>query len=263
MTTAPTRRETRITSPSNEVFKEFRSLLEPKGIRKAKRFLLSGRKTVEEMVRRRSDRIVSIVANEDMDLTTIFTALEQAKPTIFRLDSTLFKELDIFGTKAPLIVGQTPDIPEWTATDEAQGLEILCALGEPSNLGAMIRSAAAFGASRMILLKEATTPYHPKALRAAAGATFAVRFNRGPSIRDLVNLGDAGNFFALDMQGESLATFSWPKNARLLLGEEGPGLPDLQGARRLKIDMKPGVESLNATVAASLALFTYRQQFPM
>lgn len=254
------RRETRISSSANEVFKEFRSLLEPKGIRKARRFVLSGRKTVEEMAARRADRIVSLVATEDMDLARIYEALGENKPTVFRLDPRLFGELDVFGTRSPLIIGQTPEIPDWNPEDAPQGLEVLCSLGEPSNLGAMIRSAAAFGASKIVLLREATTPYHPKALRAASGATFAVRFNRGPSIKDLPQ--NDTNLFALDMRGEDLMFFKWPKNARLLLGEEGPGLSGLDGLRRLKIEMRPGVESLNATVAASLALFSYRQSHP-
>ncbi len=252
------RREIRITSPANEVFKEFRSLLDPKGIRKAKRFLLSGRKTVEEMAGRRADRIVSLVATDGMDLAPIYDALGDAKPSVFRLGSPLFDALDVFATRAPLIVGQVPGIPDWGPQEAPQGLEVLCALGEPSNLGAMIRSAAAFGVSKIVLLREATTPYHPKALRAASGATFAVRFNKGPSIKEI----PPQDLFALDMRGESLASFEWPKNTRLLLGEEGPGLPDLEGLRRLGIEMRPGVDSLNATVAASLALFSYRQSHP-
>lgn len=258
MSSPVSRRETKISSSANEIFKEFRSLLEPKGIRKAKRFLLSGRKTVEEMAGRRADRIVSLVATEEMELASIFEALGEAKPSIFRMEPQLFNELDVFGTKAPLIVGQTPDIPDWEPALAPQGLEVLCALGDPSNLGALIRSAAGFGVSKVVLLREATTPYHPKALRAAAAATFAVRFNRGPSINEL----PPQDVFALDMRGENLASFQWPKNARLLLGEEGPGLPEIDGMRRLNIEMRPGVESLNATVAASLALFSYRQQHP-
>ena len=66
-----------------------------------------------------------------------------------------------------------------------RGLEILCPLGDPANVGALIRTAAAMGVERIILLKESAHPYHPKAIRAASGTMFKMSLLQGPSIRDL------------------------------------------------------------------------------
>ena len=56
--------------------------------------------------------------------------------------------------------------------------------------------------------------------------------------------------------------FQWPKDVRLLVGEEGPGLPPFSFGKRLAIPMTESVESLNAVAAASMALYAYRVQHP-
>ena len=66
-----------------------------------------------------------------------------------------------------------------------------------------------------------------------------------------------GTILALDMHGKNLGTFTWPRNARLLIGEEGQGVPASKAFEFLSIPMAREVESLNATVAASIALYSY------
>jgi len=60
------------------------------------------------------------------------------------------------------------------------------------------------------------------------------------------------NAYGLDMSGENIYSFPWPKDVHLILGEEGQGLPETLRVKRLKIPMSGKVESLNATVAASI-----------
>jgi TrmH family RNA methyltransferase len=105
------------------------------------------------------------------------------------------------------------------------------------------------------LLKECATPFHPKAVRAASASTMLTPLAKGPSIRELENV--KGPVLALDMQGTDIAKFKWPTNARLLIGEEGQGVPTSKSFTYLSIPMAKDVESLNATVAASVALYSY------
>lgn len=240
-----------ISSPENQLFKDLKASLEPKGIKKHGLYIISGQKFVAESLQAPTVEAAYLVASPEMPLPK-----NAGKSELIIFTKELFSELDLFGTKSPLLVVRVPQLRTWTEGEKPDGLEILCALGEPSNLGACLRSAAAFGASKVVLLKECATPFHPKALRAAAGMTHLTPLFTGPSIRDLK--GQA--VVALDMNGESLASFRWPKSARLLLGQEGPGLPADAVFNRVSIPMKEGVESLNATVAASCALFAYRMQ---
>ena len=178
----------------------------------------------------------------------------------YTLSAPLFEKIDLFGTGTPVLVCQVPPFPSADLEARPRGLEILCPLGDPANVGALIRTAAALDVERVILLKESAHPYHPKAVRAASGTVFKMSLFRGPSIRDLP---EPATWVTLDTQGESLPAFHWPKDIRLLVGEEGPGLPPITSSTRLVVPVTDSVESLNAVVAAGMALYAYRVQHPL
>lgn len=179
----------------------------------------------------------------------------QSKASVLSLTKSLFDEVDVLGTHFNLLVLETIEVPEADLSVEPQGLEIVCPLGDPGNLGALLRSSLAFGASQMILTEEAASPFHPKAIKASAGATLRSQIKKtGP----IASYRAAGKSYALDMDGASLDRFDWPRDVRLIVGEEGAGLPTLAGVPRLSIPTGP-IESLNATVAASLAIDSWRR----
>jgi tRNA G18 (ribose-2'-O)-methylase SpoU len=66
----------------------------------------------------------------------------------------------------------------------------------------------------------------------------------------------------LDMEGKDIATLKWPEHIRLLIGEEGVGIPSLRYSQRVSISQIHRSIPLNATVASSIALYAYRQQHP-
>lgn len=247
-------KSTLISSRDNANFKLWMSLLDSRGLKKHEQFILSGRKTVPEALTRKDLKFTTLVYTEDMKLPTSIPSSIKG----FTLAKSLFKELDILGTESPLLVGPIPVFKTADLNKEPKGLEVICALGDPNNLGALLRSAVAFGAQKIILLKESAHPFHPRCLRAAANAIFNLEFCEGPSIRELDSL--AGEAVALDTRGENWLDYQWPKDIRLILGEEGQGIPKDLKATRLTIPTTGKVESLNATVAASLALFTYFQK---
>jgi TrmH family RNA methyltransferase len=239
-----------IDSFHNPKAKRWAALLESRGLRKHRQFLLAGRKTVPEALARHPDLFQALLTPDVglIDGWTIPSAI-----TSYRLGRPLFERLDVSGTGFPLLVGDVPAMPMADLAEPPVGLELICALGDPSNLGALMRSAAAFGVARLILLAEAAHPFHPQALRAAANAQFELTLARGPAWSDLDRA--AGPIFALAGDGEDLAGFAWPDSLRLVLGEEGLGLPAGLALRRLAVPTTGAVESLNATVAASLAIF--------
>ena len=76
-------------------------------------------------------------------------------------------------------------MPDWS--DDApwpDGCTLFIPFQDPENVGAVIRSAAAFGVARVVLLKEAAHPFHPRSSRAAGSALFQVPLYQGPSIRN-------------------------------------------------------------------------------
>lgn len=283
-----------VLSKSNALVADWLDLLTSKGIRKQGLFIVAGERAVSETIERHPALARSLILCNDrhvpkLNVSSIeenrghsgkhlnfgagadsyralvlrardLTSKNETRFSVVAVDKAIFDELDISGTHAPLLLAHTPEISEADLTKAPVGLEILCALGDPLNVGALLRSAAAFGASKVILLKECASPFHPKAGRAASASTLITPLAKGPSIRDLASA--AGPILALDMKGKSLATFAWPTNARLLIGEEGQGVPSANNFDYLAIPMAKDVESLNATVAASIALFSYSARTP-
>ncbi|MDO8838914.1 MAG: RNA methyltransferase [Parvibaculum sp.] len=238
-----------IESPQNPRVKLWTALSETRGIKKHGAFLLAGRKTVPEALKRHAAQFSAVLASREADIAAL---KPPAGLECFVLSRALFETLDSNGTGFPLLVGRVPDMPAADLTRVPKGLELVCALGDPANLGAVLRSAAAFGARRIVLMEAAAHPFHPKALRAAANAQFELQFLKGPGWPALNTA--RGPLAALDGEGEDIGAFHWPRDIRLVLGEEGLGLPAGLKARRLAIPTTGAVESLNATVAASLAM---------
>ncbi|MFC7335350.1 TrmH family RNA methyltransferase [Rhodocista pekingensis] len=241
-----------IESPQNPGFKLWDSLLDRRGLRRHGRFLLAGRKTVPEALERHPDRFGTVLAADpdQLDALPLPPGIEA-----LLLAPALFERLDVTGTGFPLLVGSVPAMPAIDLSVPPVGLELVCALGDPANLGALMRSAAAFGVRTLILLEEAAHPFHPKCLRAAANAQFELALRTGPGWRGLTGI--AGPVFGLDGGGRDLTDFDWPADVRLVLGEEGQGLPPDLPVERLAVPTTGAVESLNAMVAASIALYSH------
>ena len=241
-----------INSTSNARFKYWKSLHDSKGIRKTGRYLLSGRKLVPEFLK--TDNVETLLIQDPIELDGLkfHKNLE-----VVQISKSLFKELDISGTNFPMLVGIAPQFDKADLDQAPQGLEVVVALGDPLNLGAMLRSCEAFGVSKVILCEECANPFHPKVIKASAGSSLRLPLQLGPSIQ---NISNDTEIISLDSEGQNINKFDWPQNVRLLLGEEGPGIPWTLKRTAISIPINSKVESLNATVAASLALFSYRQK---
>ncbi|WP_374079782.1 TrmH family RNA methyltransferase [Bdellovibrio bacteriovorus] len=243
-----------ISSKTNDHFRRWADLASARGIKKHNEFILMGEKLIEEFLENPNFKIKGEIVHEDLkSLTLTAPALRGQRIPVFKLPKALFNEIDIVGTHYNLLVLEPKEISALSSAPP-QGLEVVSPLGDPSNLGALARSALAFGASKMILTEESCNPYHPKAIKSSAGALLKLPLFKVGKFAEFV-AGDE-EVYALDMKGENVATFKWPKNVRLAIGEEGPGFSGLKGLKRLSVQTQ-GVESLNATVAASIALFSY------
>lgn len=128
------------------------------------------------------------------------------------------------------------------------------AIQDPGNLGAVLRSAAAFGFEQALLGPGCADPFSPKALRGSMGAAFLMPLRRCAELPM-----DAGRWFALHGAPGAIPLGEADLRAplRILVGNEGHGWRDAElpsAVRFLAIPME-GVESLNAAVAAGIACF--------
>ena len=246
-----------ITSKSNPQFRRWLDLLNTQGIREHGLYLLSGEKLVHEMIQQRPQEIVSVLVPEKQP-----TSLDLRDFKIFELSHELFSPLDELGTKKPMAVCKLPIIENEDLKTEPVEKVVVSALQDPSNVGALVRASLAFGVQRLILLKESAFPFLPKSVKASSGTVTQMKFSRGPSIHEISS--DPAmqkGLLVLDQEGQSISDFQWPKTFRLLIGEEGRGLPlGLRSSSALRIPISNDVESLNAVTAASVALFLANQK---
>ncbi|OHD70207.1 MAG: 16S rRNA (guanine(527)-N(7))-methyltransferase RsmG [Spirochaetes bacterium RBG_16_49_21] len=255
-----------ITSGQNKKFKNLEKLSSTDGIRKAGTALVSGKKIIKEIIRKGSPPVTELVlydgyAEHDDVLNAVIGEFE-LRGSLIVLKKSLFNRLDLFKTRNPLAVVETPEIKEWDRT-LGPGCTLLIPFQDPANVGSAIRSAAGFNVRKIIILKQGANPYHPKSIRASAGAVFSVDIMNGPSLYDLGEAlkEKASSIIALDAGGEPLPSFDFPERFLLLPGIEGPGLPQELKARSVAVPLAAGVESLNAAAALSIALYEWNRRY--
>jgi TrmH family RNA methyltransferase len=149
-------------------------------------------------------------------------------------------------------------------------------VGDPGNVGTILRSAHAFGASCVALGPGCADPHSPKAVRASMGAIFSVALARAGDVRELPGerialLADAPEVLrassrhaaapadqatSADDSGGLSARDEAPGAMTLLVGAERDGLPsDLLAACERSARIPIATESLNAAMAATVALY--------
>jgi TrmH family RNA methyltransferase len=123
---------------------------------------------------------------------------------------------------------------------------------DPGNVGAVLRSAEAFGASSVVLGKGSADPFSPKAVRASMGAIFAVPVARAVPLDDL-----PGRKLALvPGRGVELSEVTAAGSFTVMVGAEREGLPEeaVRGADEVA-HIPIETNSLNAAMAATVALY--------
>ncbi len=213
-------------------------------------FLVSGRKYVKEAVRHRPELVELVLCcdGEESDSGHL-NQYEQIS-----LSKGLFRTMDIFGTKDPLLICRTPEIPRWQDQAKAEGVFLAIPFQSPLNTGAAIRAAIGLGIDGIVFLKGSASPWHAKTVRSSAGAVL------------LASLFTSTDFelglpiVSLDSKGQKLKDFDFPKSFVLFPGIEGTGLPpELKGEARVAIPMK-NIESYNAATAVSMALYEWNRR---
>ena len=139
---------------------------------------------------------------------------------------------------------------------------------DPGNMGALVRTAEAAGATGVVAVGAAADPLGWKALRASMGSAFRMPLARVATCDDVVQAARAAGAVVVALVprgGEAPATVDAAKPIVLLMGGEGPGLPrEVIAAADLAVTlpMRPPVESLNVAVAGALALYAVAERRP-
>ncbi len=243
-----------IRSKDNPSFRKLKRLLTSKGIHEEKQFLIMGEKLVHEFLAEKNSPYKLQFAVCSVDTTFPLNSRSM------KLGNDLFDELDVLNTRHPMLVCSFEDFPEVNWNISPHGLQIVAPISDPKNMGSLLRSAVGFGAESVILTRESAHPLLPTCIKSSAGAILKIPILQTPrSIKDVPIIGDN---WALDMDGVELTKTQISKKSRLILGEEGLGLPDHMKAdtklKKVSIAIK-NIESLNVVISASIAMWYINQ----
>jgi RNA methyltransferase, TrmH family len=273
-----------ITSRDNKWLKKFRAALRGSGPEQGEPIAAEGPKLVEEGVRAGLETEAFLVSETgERQLERILRAASDSESGIPR--SRIFKTTDklfesVAGTETPQGVAALFRAREWNFDDALRGradgggayrsdaplVIVMTAVQDPGNVGTIVRSAEAFGASGVIATRGTADPWSPKALRASAGSALRLPLLRGIAAPVLLaQLRIAGvRILAAGKRANADATTADMRGAcAIFIGNEGRGLlSEVEHAADdwISIAMNEDVESLNAGVAASVILFEAARQ---
>jgi TrmH family RNA methyltransferase len=161
-----------------------------------------------------------------------------------------------------LAIFPIPELP--TPRVRAPLFVVVDGVRDPGNLGTLLRSAAAAGATAAFLAPGTVDPFNPKVVRAGMGAHFRLpirdldedavaEIRESTAVRAVARIGQHPPHDALD----------WRQPATLIVtGETGEGSVEADGLEttEVSIPMARGIESLNSAVAAAVILFEAARQ---
>ncbi len=249
--------ETPISSRDNPLFKRLKKLSESaRARREAQMTLLDGEHLLAAYLDAggQPHTLVRAASFDAARLTRFAARCSQAKAIV--LSDALFAELSPVATPTGLLAEAA-----WLAPTPSAATPLVIALEDiqdPGNLGSMLRTAAAAGATLAVLSKGCHDPWSPKALRGGQGAQFVLPIERGVDVPA----------WCAQFKGQSLAlalaedhsVFSSDLTGPLafIVGNEGAGLSDdvrAAATATVQIPMPGKMESLNASAALAVAVF--------
>ena len=250
----------RITSKDNEIIRLATALVgSAKRRREEKLFLLDGLRLCRDAVQNGFETECLIVGDtaynkfkEDAE-----TLRKSSKRACLVPDGLIAKISDTVSPQGFICICKMKN--EKVAGIDAEGLYIaLENVQDPSNLGAISRTAEACAFDGIIISSNGCDPYAPKSLRASMGALLRLPIILSNDIIDFLQNTTLESYAAVVRNGNSLSDFTFKKGSVMVVGNEANGLSD--GAisackNAVTIPMAGRAESLNVATASSILMW--------
>jgi len=247
-----------ITSRENSIYKLIRTLSQKKVRESNGLFIIEGARLLEE-ANSRGVKIKYLIINE----------IAQNVPKInqdcqvLKLPNNLFKKFS--DTVSPQGIIAVVEQREISLADIILGTNplvvVLNGIQDPGNLGTIIRTSAAAGATAVLLTKGTVDLYNPKVIRSTMGSLFQVPIVNGLDDNAAIKWLNYNsiNIVVADLDGEEYYYSANLKDSfALVIGNENRGPNDIwrkAAYKKIKIPILGSTESLNASVAAGIILY--------
>jgi len=191
--------------------------------------------------------------------------LQELNAETIEVSARAFGSMASTGNPQEVLMLLRPRKWDWPDLTAAQSLiVVLDGIQDPGNAGAIVRSAEAFGATGVVFLDGCVRVANGKFLRATAGSIFRVPYLEGIILDDFLRSPHTSRLtlFALSARSQTSVTEADLRNScAIAVGSEGQGISPrlLSGAQPVSIPILK-IESLNAAIACSIALFEARRQ---
>jgi len=260
-----------VDSPQNASVRRVRALERDRSLRERSRtYVAWGRHIAQEALASRAPIHQAFVGPRLMETEEgrdISRLLSERGVSLLRVTTRVLESVvEGSGDQGVLLLAERPD-HDLARILEAPSSLVLAAHGvqDPGNIGSILRSARALGASGFIAMEGCADPFGSRAARAAMGALFTLPVVTTPAARFLEVLGGTGfQLVGTDPAGaESPDAIDLTGPTVLMLGNEGAGLPRQlmeRAERRVRIPMAPDVSSMNVHAAAAALLYEVARQ---
>jgi TrmH family RNA methyltransferase len=255
-----------ITSHQNPIIKKIKRLRQKKYRRQENAFFVEGLRVVLTAVEHNAPIQTILYAP---DLLTSDIAQQTISAQEIKGVPCLAVSVDVFKTisdrdnpagLAAIIESAADNLDSLTIQPTDLWLA-LCEIGDPGNLGTILRTADAFSAAGIILVGNTVDPYHPTAVKASMGTLFTLPLVQVDKIDRLLEWAAQNTIQTIATSAkaqQSIRDTAVQTPTLLLLGSEGEGLPAniLSAANhQIKIPMTGTATSLNLAVAAGILLY--------
>lgn len=244
-----------LTSKDNPKVRHWQKLARDARYRQAKkRALIEGPHLLGAALEHRCKPVAILATEQGMANPEIRQLVERsgAKPVL--LSPGIFRR--IVDAESPPGIAAEIGIPE--PKEGAGNAVFLEAIQDPANVGAILRSAAAFGIDSVVLDTSCADPWSPKALRAGMGGQFALQIREVEELMAALGRFKGTIACTVPRGGVELRKSGLDGAVGWVFGAEGRGLspPVLEKAAvRITIPMADGTESLNVAAAAAICLY--------
>src|ERR1700722_7738999 len=243
-----------------------RKLRSSKGRAEHDRFAFEGPTLLEEAHASSFAIEELFVTPEAYEATPLVREIEAGGTTVYLIDAAGAKGLSDLTTPAGIVAVARPRRADLDAIFAgALPVLVLADLGDPANVGTLLRSADAFGCSGIVFGPLGVEPYHPKVIRGSMGAVFRLPM----AVAEPPEGGAAAaarrvRLLGLDARGGELISQLREGPPALVIGHERRGLGRWEALcdALISLLMRGRPESLSAGVAGSIALFEANRTRP-
>lgn len=243
-----------ITSKNNPLIKETAALKEKKARKQLGLFLVEGVKMTRECMA------------SSFEIERVFLAENYRGEVDFPAEKIVWVSGDVFrflsDEKTPQGILCRVKTPKNSLQSPKNACLFLDGVSDPSNVGAIIRTANAAGYNEIYLTSDCADPYAPKSVRASMSGVFFTKLYIADREAILGVLKDVP-ILAADMSGENAFAFLPPDRFALAIGNEANGIStETENAAKhvLKIPMSATQESLNAAVSAGILMYLLKRK---